>query len=210
MQYQLGMPQRSWMIERLDEGTRLHHAEADADREILFHDDAAPADYLIFLMRVYGFEAPLESALAMTPDFELVLDLRERHKASYLAQDMLAIGLRPHEVAEMSQCLTIPQFASAAEALGWMFVVERATLAHGVIRRHLLTKLPREMTHASAYLQRYEGVVETRWRQFGAVLDDVAHHPAVADRIVVAANDAFRGQRRWVAHQHEGTHAEAV
>ena len=186
------MSHASWMIERLNDATRPHHLAADAAFALLFREDASSSHYLLFLMRVYGFDAPLESALSMTPNLELVIDLRQRYKAGFLAQDLMALGLRPNEVAEIPQCLAIPSFSGTAEALGWMYVVERATLAHSVIRRHLQTKLPRDMGRASAYLQCYTSVVGTRWRTFGSVLDDVARMPSVADRIIEAAVAAFR------------------
>ncbi len=198
------------MIERLNKDTLAHHVESDADFDLLFRDDATSAHYLVFLMRTYGFEAPIESALSTTPNLELMIDLRERQKATALAQDMLALGLRPSEIADVPQCLTIPQFRGAAEALGWMYVVERATLAHSVIRRHLLTRMPREMNRASAYLESYTGAVGIRWRQFGSVLDDVGRHSAIADRVVLAANEAFRCQRRWITHDQQDTRAQAV
>jgi heme oxygenase (biliverdin-IX-beta and delta-forming) len=204
------MTHASWMIERLNADTRAHHADADSDFDILFRDDASSTHYLVFLMRAYGFEAPFEAGLSLTPNLDLMLDLRERYKAGLIAQDLLALGLRPHEVSEVPQCLAVPQFRGAAEALGWMYVVERSTLAHSVIRRHLLTKMPREMNRASAYFQCYAGAVGARWRNFGAVLDDVARHPAIADRIVAAADEAFRTQRRWVQHDHQSMHAKAV
>ncbi|MEO8704015.1 MAG: biliverdin-producing heme oxygenase [Kofleriaceae bacterium] len=198
------------MIERLNTETRAYHAEADSDFDILFREDASASLYLVYLMRVYGFEAPLEVALSMTPNLELMIALRERQKSHHLANDLLALGLRPHEVAEVPRCLTIPQARGAAEALGWMYVIERSTLAHSVIRRHLLTKLPREMHRASEYFQCYAGVVGTRWRHFGSVLDDVASSPAIANRIIASAGEAFRAQRRWIQHEHQGTHARAV
>jgi heme oxygenase len=203
------MPHSSWMIERLNDETRIHHAEVDGDFDLLFRDDAASTHYQYFLMRVYGFEAPLESALAMTPNLGLMLDLRERQKTSFLAQDLLALGLRPQELAELPLCLVIPTYRGAAEALGWMYVVERSTLAHSVIRRHLLTKLPREMRYASAYLQAYSGVIGARWREFGIKLDDVARTPAISDRIVEAANEAFRCQRRWMMQYCENRRQKA-
>jgi len=46
-----------------------------------------------------------------------------------------------------------------------------------------------------------------RWRQFGATLDEVAQLPALADRIVAAANDAFRCQRRWIRQDLQDTRA---
>lgn len=205
------MPQASWMIERLDEHTRSHHADADADFDILFRDDTAASHYLVFLMRAYGFEAPLEAALAMTPNLDAVLDLRERRRTDAIAEDMLALGLRPSEVAAIPLCLGVPQFRAAAEALGWMYVVERATLAHSVVKRHLQTKMPRELDRASAYFDRCSGSIGTRWRQFGVVLDDVARHPGIADRIAQSAGEAFRTQRRWLqAHHHDRAHLKAV
>ena len=193
------------MIERLNEATRGHHADAESDFDLLFGAETTPRHYLMYLVRVYGFEAPLESTLAMTPNLELMIDLRERTKAGYLAQDLMALGLRPAQIAELPQCLAIPHFPGAAEALGWMYVVERTTLAHSVLRRHLLTRLPREMRSASHYLSSYTGVVGTRWRQFGVTLDDVAHMPEIANRIIAAANDAFRCQRRWIEQDTQDT-----
>jgi heme oxygenase len=203
------MPHGSWMIERLNVETRRHHAEADTDFDILFLEDTSAQHYMVFLMRVYGFDVPLEAALATTPNLELMLDLSERRKTHYLVKDVLSLGLRSHDLEGIATCLAIPQFRGAAEALGWMYVVERATLAHCVIRRHLLTRLPREMGCASQYLRSYEGVLGTRWRSFGAVLDDVARQPAIADRIVTAANEAFRAQRRWIQHEGASAHAKA-
>ncbi len=188
------------MIARLDAETRVHHADADAEFDILLGDATSASDYLVFLARVYGFEAPIEAALAMTPSLEFMIELRERQKTGFLAEDLLSLGLHPSDVTEMPLYLGIPQFRGAAEALGWMYVIERSTLAHSMTRNHLLTRLPREMRQASSYLQAYTGVESARWRRFGVVLDNVAHHPAIADRIVTAAREAFRAQRQWLQH----------
>jgi heme oxygenase (biliverdin-IX-beta and delta-forming) len=136
-----------------------------------------------------------------------MIDLKERTKAGYLAQDLMALGLRPSVIAELPQCLAVPQFRGAAEALGWMYVVERKTLAHSVMRRHLLTRLPREMRNSSTYLSSYAGVVGSRWRKFGATLDDVAHMREIANRVLDAANEAFRVQRRWIQQDTQDTRA---
>lgn len=193
----------SLMIERLNEETQAHHAEVDADLDGLFRRDVSTSDYMVYLMRIYGFEAPLESTLLTTPALDLMVDLKERSRASLIASDLLALGLNPTLVAELPTCLTIPSFRGAAEALGWMYVVERSTLAHSVIRHHLITRLPDEMKTASSYLQSYAGVVGQRWRKFGVILDNVARLPAIADRIVVSANEAFRCQRRWLHHEEQ-------
>lgn len=198
------------MVERLTSETRAHHGNADSLFDVLFADDVSTAYYLVFLRRTYGFEAALEAMLSTTPNLGLMVDLHERAKATYLAQDMLALGLRPHAIAQLPQCLDIPPFLGAAEALGWMYVIERMTLAHSVVRRHLLTKLPREMHYASSYFQCYSGVVGLRWREFGSKLDDIASQPAIADRIVGAAHEAFACQHRWAGREHVYAHVRAI
>ena len=189
------------MIERLTSETRIHHADADTDLDGLFRSDVTSTHYLMFLMRAYGFEAPLEAALSMTPRLEQLIDLRTRARAGFLAQDMMALSLRPADVTELPLCITIPQFRSVAEAMGWLYVAERTTLAHNVIRRHLMTRLPLEMEIASAYLSSYDGVVGKRWQELGAAFDEVAQQPAIADRIIQAAGDAFRARRSWLRHE---------
>lgn len=195
------------MIERLHEATCEHHADAEIDFDVLFEAETTATHYRMFLARAYGFEAPLESMLAITPNLELMIDLKERLKAGFLAQDLIAMGLVPSSIAELPQCVLVPRFGGAAEALGWMYVVERKTLAHSVMRRHMLTRLPREMRGASSYLSCYTGVVGMRWRKFGATLDDVAHSPGIANRILDAANEAFRVQRGWIQQDTQDTRA---
>jgi len=166
----------------------------------LVDDLVSSTDYFVFLLRTYGFEAPLESALAMLSGLDNLIDLRERQKAGLVAADLLALGLRPSEVTEVPQCLDIPQLRTVAEGLGWLYVVERSTLAHSVIRGHLIGRLPHEMQCAAGYLQAYAEVVGVRWRQLSRVLDDVAARgEGAADRMIEAADHGFRIRRRWMA-----------
>jgi heme oxygenase (biliverdin-IX-beta and delta-forming) len=183
------------MIDRLNEATRGFHADANQDFDVLFGDELTPLHYRTYLVRAYTFETPLEQVLAATPNLELMLDLAERRKAGFLAHDLVALGMPLEAIERLPRC-AVPQFHAAAEALGWMYVVERTTLAHSLIRRHLLTRIPRELMCASEYLQCYAGVVGRRWRELGAVLDDVARQPQIADRIIAAAGEAFRAQQR--------------
>ena len=187
------------MIERLGTETRDQHAKADGDLHGLFRPEVTPTHYLVYLMRTYGIEAPLDSAIAVTPQLDLMLDTRGRARAGYLAQDLMALGVRPAEVTNLPLCLAVPQFRGVAEAMGWLYVAERTALAHNVVRRHLATRLPLQMDIASSFLSSYDGVVGKRWQELGITLDQVARHPVIADRIVASANEAFRCRRLWSA-----------
>ena len=111
---------------RLDLETRPHHAAADAAWRELLVDDVSEADYAAQLARVYGFEGPLEAAFAYTPGLVRVIDVRRRQRAGLIAQDLLALDVEPAQIANLPG-LALAPFATIPEALGWMYVVERAT-----------------------------------------------------------------------------------
>ena len=109
----------------------------------------------------------------------------------------MALGMTMNEVNALPQCNRIPVFRGPAAALGWMYVIERPLLASAVIRGHLASYVPTEMATASAYLMCYAGQVGAMWRELGLAMEHVAGSPAIADRIVVAAHEAFRTLHRW-------------
>src|SRR5437762_2967352 len=133
------MLQASTMLNRLDVATRSHHAEADAPWLDLMTASPTRQHYIAHLVKTYGFEGPLEAVLAYTPQVDLIR--RDRPRSGLLAQDLLALGLRPATIAQLPQCWSIGPFADLAEALGWKYVVDRATLLHASVKRHMLACL---------------------------------------------------------------------
>src|SRR5262245_27053134 len=118
----------SRMLMQLNIETRVHHSAIDSTWLDVMSPHLAATHYTRLLARAYGFEAPLEAALAYTRGLGTLIDLRERARAGLLAQDLLALGLSPAQVTDLPQCTELAPFRSAFEALGWMYVAERATL----------------------------------------------------------------------------------
>jgi heme oxygenase len=155
------------------------------------------ADYVRRLVRAYGFEAPLEAAIAYTPNLGEVLDLAPRFRAGLIAQDLMTLGLEPWQVSAIPQHMVAP-FGSADEAMGWLYVHQRGTLTHDAARRDLLSRLPR-LGPATSYLGAYAGTAGVHWDDFGMALDRIAATVEVTQRIVSAAHDAFRAALQWFA-----------
>jgi heme oxygenase len=186
------------LLARLNEETQIHHADADSDVDrYLFCANVTADEYRTYLQRVYGYLVPLEAALATAPELDTLIDIRGRAKSALVAHDLLALGMTMTEVNALPQCVRVPTFRGPAAALGWMYVVERPMLASAVIRGHLSAYLPAEMATASAYFLAYAGQVGAMWRELGLVMEQVAQTASIADRIVVAAHDAFRTLQRW-------------
>lgn len=184
-------------LARLEEETHVHHAAADSDRLSLLTSPPTIEAYRRFLASVYGFESPVESAVQMTPGLEDVLDLRGRAGPKLLRSDLSALGVR--DPGELERCTSVFPFRGAAEALGWLYVIERDAMLHGILLRHLELRLGDPFARACAYLASNERAAGVRMRELGRALGVVARTPKVADRVVEAARAAFRCQRAWFA-----------
>ncbi|MBA3394341.1 MAG: biliverdin-producing heme oxygenase [Deltaproteobacteria bacterium] len=183
----------SWILIRLALETRRHHGVADAQRLVLL-EGATPTSYQDFLGLVLGFESAYERALvAADVDPKLV---RQRVKSSRIRHDLIALGASEADLAELPTCV-IPVFRTAAEALGWVYVIERNTLLHGLLRRHLATVLPEEMERASSYLAAYGDTPGEHYRELSTALEDAAREAITPGEIVIAAHAAFEAQRLW-------------
>lgn len=181
---------------RLNLETQSHHAAADRLWAPLLATDVTKWEYVSRLAMVYGFEAPLESALAYTPNLRLVIDLRPRIRAGHIAQDLIALGLRASEVAELPQCFPMAPFGSPLEALGWLYVSERTTLQHEAVRRNIVERIP-GAARATAYLSVYDGICGARWHELGITLDRAVRTERAVDEVIAGAHAAFRCLATW-------------
>ncbi len=186
------------LIERLQIETEAFHADADEDALQLL-GAATPADYLRFLTRTLGFVQPLERAIVRTPGIEQVVDLRRFEKHHLLRRDLIGFRMHPDDIDRLPQC-TLPVFDSPEEALGWAFVGERSTLAHGNLFRHLASIMPGDVAFTSTYLKCYFGAVGESWKAFADALERTAPTADRAERVIDSARAAFRLHRAWRRH----------
>jgi len=183
------------MLTRLDLETRPLHAAADAAWRQLLLDDVTETEYGAQLALVYGFEGPLEAALAYTPNLAPVIDVKRRMRAGLIAQDLLSLDVHASQIANLPVMALAP-FASVQDALGWMYVVERATALHARVREHVLVHLP-QLSNAATYLAAYESSLGSRWLELGEALDRCVRRSGAGDRIIAAAFDGLRCATEW-------------
>jgi len=190
----------SAMLTRLNMETRRDHSRADQPWLELMGTDVTRARYIDHLVALYGFEAPFEASIALTPGIGERLQLRQRSRSGLIVQDLLALGLTPSRIARLPQCDLVVPFRDPPEALGWMYVIERATLLHDAVRHYLEDRLP--LTGACGYLSAYDGIVGARWQELGRALDDVGNLPQAPEHIIAATRMAFACHRDWFASTH--------
>ena len=189
------------MLKCLERETQGHHARADAPWRALVVGDLSRAQYTAQLARLYGFEAPFEGALAYTP--ELPGEWRHRARSGLIAMDLLALGVSPAKIARLPQCDLIAPFRGRAEAFGWLYVVERATLWHEAVRHNLDVRRP-EVANACAFLGASSVLSIRRWQELATVLERLS---CEEEQIAIeAAHQAFTCQRMWL----DGEQAAAI
>jgi heme oxygenase len=186
------MAESSWMLARLKRETFVHHASADGDRLSLLTTDGP--GYVWHVSRIFGFESPFEAAFATTPQIADVLEVRARTKIRLLKADLGGLGVLA--TSDLPRFRITP-FRDIGEALGWLYVVERNSLLHGVIHRHLSQRIPEQLRDGGSYVSFYEHAAHARWRDLGIAIDRAASTAQISDRIVASANEAFRAQRHW-------------
>lgn len=183
-------------LARLDRETAPLHADAERCwRHLMESDRATRQDYAKQLCVSYGFEAPFEAACAYTPGLSQVIDLRGRARAGLVAQDLLMLGWAPSQITAM-HTRDIAPFQDPAEALAWMYVVERPTLMYEAVRQQLTARFT-DLVRATTYLSAYEGHTSRRWAELGTALDRLCTSDQVRERVTAAANEAFQVQIEW-------------
>jgi heme oxygenase len=182
------------MLTRLDVETRELHAGVDSYWLDMMASGVTREQYRAQLVRAYGFEAPLESALITTPHLVLA-DRLDRTRSGLLAQDLLALGLTPARLTALSQC-RIASFDDPFQALGWKYVTERSTQLHSAIKRNIVQRVA-GTANALAYLSASDGVAAARWQSLGMFLDELGSRPQAAERMITAAKAAFSAMGAW-------------
>jgi len=150
--------------------------------------------YRYMLARIYGFEAPVGTALLLAPNLDANFG-RPRIRSGRLAADLIALTIAPAEQALLSRRHPVPVIRSAGEALGWLYVLERLAQRVAPLTRHLYDRLPAEILAAGSYLQ---SASEISLFGLGDALDLLARTNAMADRIAAGANAGFRSMHTWL------------
>lgn len=145
----------------------LHDAlEADLDMVARLTTLAGRRQVLAAFLGIY---APAEQALAPLLAPLPGLDYPQRLKAPRLRADLAALGLTDGAIAALPR-LAPPSVANPAEAIGFAYVLEGATLGGRIIRRRVLAEGQPET--GLSFFDFYGAETGPRWQAFCQVLED--------------------------------------
>jgi heme oxygenase len=180
-------------FELIDRGLRSRYPD---DALGIWRRVLATSDYQAVLARLLGFVAPLERALDVVPLLPSFVDMRGRAKAPLLAADLEALDVSRAAQLALPRCESIPPLENPRTAIGWMYAVERSTLAHEEVLQRLAGKLPR-LDSASAYMRCYSDA-DAKWQNFGRAVQGVTTTMEAGLWVFDAASAAIECLAAWL------------
>jgi heme oxygenase len=187
------------LLLRLNVATAAHHAALDAPWLELQQPTVTAGEYLHHLVRTYGLIAPFEGACRYTRGLDAYVDPSRLGRAGLIAQDLLALGLTPAQVASIEQCPAISTYRSPSEAIGWLYVLERSRPLHQGIKHALVCHVT-GVGGAMTYLSSDSGHVGHHWATLGRIVEHAGATPEAAEDLVSAAREASEVCLQWYRH----------
>jgi heme oxygenase len=180
------------------------------DQLPLMNPNLSREDYCQFVGRFFGFYAPLEIQLMVSPHWQqLAFDYAPRQKTPRLMRDLLALGSSAAALAATPRCTELPACTTPEQLLGCLYVIEGATLGGRSITRHLQTRLGLTPESGGAFFDGYGAQTGAYWKAFCTMLSENADrqmdHSAddASDEsrhaaIVAGANQTFETLTHWL------------
>lgn len=170
---------------------RLHHLPG-FDR--LAAGSIGRAEYVALLRRLLGFHGAVETAMAAAPSLlPFGIAIEDRRRAPLLEADLSALGAEPDAAPPP---LAPP--ASAAAAMGWLYVVEGSTLGGRHLARGLDALLGEEVA-GRRFLLGHGARHGAMWRACCDAIEQCGAAPGGLAAMIDGANDAFRHFEEWFA-----------
>jgi heme oxygenase len=186
---------RAETLDRLRAATRAHHARLEHRLGILDHL-REPGRYRSLLAGFLGFYEPAEALLARWLSPLPALRFDARRKTHLLAADLRRLGTSKAELAAIPRHSGLAPLQSEAEALGFGYVLEGATLGGQVISRHAAAH---GLDAAGlSFFRSYGAEVGPMWRRFCEILEMHCHGAEAQAGAVFGALQAFEHLEAWI------------
>lgn len=185
------------IMTKLKEQTKQQHEMLESNLNILSKMETVD-DYKTLLEKFYGFHSPLEKRLfAEAEKSDVNLDLKDRHKAHMIVEDLLFLGMTEDEINKLPQCEDLPALGSKAHILGCFYVIEGSTLGGQFISRHIKEKLGLN-EKGTSFFRSYGGKTGAMWKAFGSALNEYASDRNEDEAIIESAKETFSKFDRWL------------
>jgi heme oxygenase (biliverdin-IX-beta and delta-forming) len=183
---------------------KIHTAASHADLEKtldVFSRIQTKSDYARLLGRFLTMYEPLEDQLSRAENWpERGLDFDSLRKASWLREDLAALGAPAHDIDSWERCNQLPETESLGAAIGCLYVLEGSTLGGRVISKRFGETLGIAPGSGGRFFNGYGAETGERWRAFGQWTRAMEEREGFLEpEATRAAKETFACFGRWLS-----------
>lgn len=177
--------------QRLKQATSSYHVQIEQTPLLakIMSPDITMAEYSVLLQKFYGYIHPSEIKIKSTPWVSLLSD---REKSPLLVNDLAALNHTP----TLHFCENLPPLINAEQVLGYLYVMEGATLGGQIITKMISRRLGTTAEKQGTYFYGYGKETKAKWDEFCILLNDVNFTQEVA--IIESASLTYQTLTQWM------------
>lgn len=179
---------------RLKKKTQTYHAQIEQTPLLnrMMNTSIDMAGYHLLLEQFHAYICPCENIIRSSPWSPL---LKNREKTNLLSNDFLDLGID----INTKNCLNLPPLTIKEEILGYLYVIEGATLGGQVIAEVLKKKLGLSSKHGARYFNGYCNKSAIMWIKFCHVLNQA--NPIQEQQILISASRTYTTLIDWLSQE---------
>lgn len=181
---------------RLQEETKSLHDKIEQTyllKKILLQEITLN-DYQLLIQKFYGFITPCEALIDSLKCKSLI---KNREKKPWLEQDIHALKISNNNDIKLSICLDLPVLSEYEQVLGYLYVMEGATLGGQIISKMLKTQLQITPDQGGKFFHGHGDKTKIMWHDFCSDLCSI-HGIEQQNKIIHSAIDTFKRLHVWM------------
>lgn len=151
------------------------------------------SDYQLLIGKFYGFITPCEDLIGSL-EFKSVIE--KRKKKPWLEQDLHALKISTGDTT-LPTCIDLPVLSEHEHVLGYLYVMEGATLGGQIITKILKTQLLITQDNGGRFFYGYGDETKMMWNEFCSFLCSI-HDKDKQNKIVLSASNTFNRLYKWM------------
>lgn len=183
---------------QLREQTKILHDQIEQTfllKKIL-QQEITLSDYKLLIQTFYGFIMPCEALIDLLTCKSVI---KNRKKKPWLEQDLLALKIE--NINKQSICIDLPDLSEYEQVMGYLYVIEGATLGGQVLTKMIEAQLPITKDQGGRFFHGYGEKTKIMWNKFCLDLDSITHLEQQY-KIINSANDTFKRLHKWMEPGH--------
>ena len=153
-------------------------------------------EYQLLIQKFYGFIIPCEILIDSLSCKSII---KNRKKKRWLEQDLDTLKILNHNENKSSSCSNLPVLSDYDHVLGYLYVMEGATLGGQMIIKMLENKLEITRTQGGRFFNSYGDKTLVMWNDFCLNLSNIAQIEQ-QDKIIYSASNTFNRLHEWLEH----------